>query len=243
MCGIFGIVCGLESGVSAAQAGEWARALLEASKTRGREAAGLAVHNGDRIEVLKQAGSVEDLLANPRFQELLAQSLGGYDARRSAGRGHALAITGHSRLVTNGFQSNDDNNQPVIHSGSVGIHNGIVVNDRAIAAARPGIRLRSDVDSELLVALLRSELDDCGDLIEASRRTFETIEGSASLSMFFDSLPCLLLATNTGSLFTLRNSQGSFLAFASERFILQRLVQEQDLERTVGPLKIGRAHV
>jgi tRNA(Ile)-lysidine synthase TilS/MesJ len=240
MCGIFGIVCGTDSGVSAAQAGQLVRALLEASKTRGREAAGLAVHNVESIEVLKQAGSVEDLLANPRFAELVARSLKGFEARRASGGGQALAITGHSRLVTNGFQSNDDNNQPVIHSGSVGIHNGIIVNDRALAAARPEIVLNSEVDSELLVALLRSEFDACDDLIEASRRTFERIEGSASLSMFFDSVQCLLLATNTGSLFTLRNAAGTFLAFASERFILKRLLDDQALERWVGPLELAQ---
>ena len=48
----------------------------------------------------------------------------------------------------------------------------------ALAAQRPEIKLRSEVDSELLVGLLRSELDDCDDLIEASRRTFEAIDGS-----------------------------------------------------------------
>jgi glutamine phosphoribosylpyrophosphate amidotransferase len=56
MCGIFGIVCGTDSGVSAAQAGQLVRALLEASKTRGREPAGLAERNDETIEVLKQAG-------------------------------------------------------------------------------------------------------------------------------------------------------------------------------------------
>ncbi|MEO6710178.1 MAG: hypothetical protein ABI054_09585 [Planctomycetota bacterium] len=248
MCGIFGIVCSQESGVSALQAGRLVRGLLEASKTRGREAAGLAVHNVESIEVLKQAGSVEDLLANPRFTALLERSLGAFEARSRNGRGQSLAITGHSRLVTNGFQSNDDNNQPVISLGSVGIHNGIIVNDRAIAAARPGIKLRSEVDSELLVGLLRSEFDACGDLIEATRRTFETIEGSASLSMLFDVTPCLLLATNTGSLFILRNEKSSFLAFASERFILQRLVESEGLEQRFGKLSLeqiraGRALV
>ena len=196
------------------------------------------MHNGASIEVLKQAGSVEDLLANPRFIELLQRSLALFETRRASGHGQALAITGHSRLVTNGFQSNDDNNQPVINRGSVGIHNGIIVNDRAIANERPQIELHSEVDSELLVGLLRSEFDACGDLIEASRRTFETIEGSASLSMLFDCTPCLLLATNTGSLFTLRNAASSFIAFASERFILQRLVESQDLERRFGALTL-----
>ena len=35
---------------------------------------------------------------------------------------------GHARLVTNGSQLNDSNNQPVVKDDIICIHNGIVVN-------------------------------------------------------------------------------------------------------------------
>ena len=75
MCGIFGVVCGKDEALDPEFAGGVVRQLLRFSETRGREAAGLAVHNGERIEVLKQAGSVATFLRNPRFQELLSRTL------------------------------------------------------------------------------------------------------------------------------------------------------------------------
>src|SRR5215216_5065131 len=109
MCGIFGVICASDQDRAASDlelTRELAVSLLQFSETRGREAVGVAVHDGARIEVLKQSGSVTNFLANPHLHQLLA------DAQRRATR--ALAITGHSRLATNGTQSNTDNNQPVI---------------------------------------------------------------------------------------------------------------------------------
>jgi glucosamine--fructose-6-phosphate aminotransferase (isomerizing) len=185
MCGIFGILCAPDARLDGDAGRALVVALLRASETRGREAVGLAVHDGTQIAVLKQGGSVAEFLKNPRLQSLLGDT---FARRDGAVNGHrrALAITGHSRLVTNGFQSNQDNNQPVITHGAVALHNGIVVNDRALVARHPALRVRGEVDSEVLAALLRSELDQSGDLVAATRTTFAEIEGSASIAMLFD---------------------------------------------------------
>src|SRR5258706_11068213 len=103
MCGIFGVISRAND---AALARDLAESLLRYSETRGREAAGIAVHDGERIEVLKQSGSVREFLANPQLHEVLDGAL--------ASATKTLAITGHSRLATNGAQSNIENNQPVI---------------------------------------------------------------------------------------------------------------------------------
>ena len=238
MCGIFGAVCASDLAVDRDLARALALSLLRFSQTRGREAAGVAVHDGEHIEVLKQAGSAADLLANPELRALLDAAFETYDRRRQAGTGGALAIVGHSRLATNGGQSNDDNNQPVITHGVVALHNGIVVNDRALEARHPGLTRRGELDSEILASLLRAHLDDTKDLVAATRDTFAEIEGSASIAMLFDDLATMLLATNTGSLFRLESDRGRVLAFASERFILQRLLAHRRLGRWLGPCRI-----
>ena len=56
MCGIFGVICSSDHSTDIAR--DLAIALLRHSETRGREAVGLAVHDGTRIQVLKQGGSV-----------------------------------------------------------------------------------------------------------------------------------------------------------------------------------------
>ncbi|HEU4729860.1 MAG TPA: hypothetical protein VFT22_18315 [Kofleriaceae bacterium] len=210
-------------------------ALLTYSETRGREAVGLAVHDGTEIEVLKQGGSVTDFLASPRLHAMLD---GAFARHRAAARTGAIAFAGHSRLATNGTQSNSDNNQPVITHGSVALHNGIVVNDRALAARYPELAPRGELDSEVLAALLRTRLDALGDLAAATRETFAEIQGSASIAMLFDNLDALLLATNTGSLFQLTAHSGTVLAFASERFILQRILEDRKLSSQLGDCRL-----
>jgi glutamine---fructose-6-phosphate transaminase (isomerizing) len=223
MCGIFGIVSSGASGIDRALARALALSLLRNSETRGREAVGITISDGQRIHVLKQAGSVSDFLANPRLHQLLDETV------TQAAPGSALVIAGHSRLATNGAQSNSDNNQPVITPGAIALHNGIIVNDRALAARYPELPLRGELDSEVLAAVLCRKLRDSGDVIAATRQTFAELEGSASIAMLFDDHEALLLATNTGSLFQVSGQRdgNGFLMFASERFILQRVVEER----------------
>ncbi len=236
MCGIFGIIFGKDDRVERETSRALVISLLELSETRGREAAGLAVHDGKHIEVLKQSGSVSEFLASQRLQGVLDRAFDQYAAEAAVG-GAWLAITGHTRLVTNGFQSNDDNNQPIISGGAVALHNGIIVNDRALRERYPELPIKGEVDTEVLAALLRSRLG-AQDLVSATRSTFSDIEGSASIAMLFDELDCLLLATNTGSLFRLRNERQTLLVFASERFILQRVLDQGRLSEAFGPCQI-----
>src|SRR5262245_50697659 len=218
MCGIFGVICSSDRAADRQLARELAISLLHHSETRGREAVGVAIHDGEQIHVLKQGGSVSDFLANGKFHRLI-------DGVVAAGKpGRPLAITGHSRLATNGAQSNGDNNQPVITHGAVALHNGIIVNDRQLTERYPSIVPQGELDSEVLAALLCTQLDRSRNLIAATRATFAEIEGSASIAMLFDDLDAMLLATNTGSLFQL--SSGNLVAFASERFILQRVLED-----------------
>ncbi len=234
MCGIFGVVC------APAAHGDRDRdlprvltlALLRFSETRGKEAAGIVAHDGDRIDVLKQAGSVTEFLANPALHTLLDGAIARWHGDR------ALAIAGHSRLATNGSQGNVDNNQPVITRGAVALHNGIVVNDATLAARYPQLERHGELDSEVLAGVLRAKLDAGSDLAAATRETFAEIEGSASIAMLFDDLRVMLLATNTGSLFELTSGDGAVTAFASERFILQRVLDTPELAGRLGDYRL-----
>jgi hypothetical protein len=238
MCGIFGVVFGKDTQITAAFAGALIDQLYRFSQTRGSEAAGLVSFNGETIDVLKQAGSVEAFLESRKYHELRQRALERYQKNRASNAPVGLAWTGHTRLVTNGFQSNSDNNQPVVALGAVAVHNGIVVNDAALWRAHPELARRSEVDTEILVTLLRRYRDEMGDLAAGVQKLFRELEGSASTGVFFDDQDDLLLATNTGSLFVLTNERASFLCFASERFILQTLAEHTGLATTLGRVEI-----
>ncbi|MBL8858972.1 MAG: hypothetical protein JNL28_10735 [Planctomycetes bacterium] len=238
MCGIFGVVFGKNASVSADYAADVMVKLYRFSQTRGSEAAGLTVVNGETIDVLKQAGSVDRFLASEPFHRLMERAQALFDNNKSGAAPIGLAMTGHTRLVTNGFQSNEDNNQPVIANGTVGIHNGIIVNDADLWSKFGPSKRKSDVDTEVLVNILRKHFDDKGDLTWATQQAYKEIKGAASIAFVFDKLDDLLLATNTGSLHYIADEQRTFFAFASERFILASLCDRLDLERKFGPLKI-----
>jgi asparagine synthetase B (glutamine-hydrolysing) len=231
MCGIFGVICSSDQQVDRDLARSLAISLLRHSETRGREAAGIAVHDGEQIQVFKQGGSVSEFLRNPKLHQLLDVALSRFS------HGKTIAITGHSRLATNGTQADLANNQPVITGGAVALHNGIVVNDRKLAE-RYAMAPQSELDSEILAALLRKKLDDSGDIVAAARATFAEIEGAASIAMMFDNFDVMLLATNTGSLFQLSTDAGNVIAFASERFILQRVLDDKELSGKLGGVRL-----
>ncbi|MBA3538825.1 MAG: hypothetical protein H0T79_04295 [Deltaproteobacteria bacterium] len=231
MCGIFGVICSSDRPADRELARALSISLLKNSETRGKEAVGVAIHDGAQIHILKQAGSVTDFLANPKFHALLDQVLA------NAKPGRPIVITGHSRLATNGAQSNGDNNQPVVTQGTVALHNGIIVNDRAIAARYPAFALQGELDSEVLAALVRTKLNESQDLVAAARLAFLELEGSASIAMLFDDLDVMLLATNTGSLFQVTTA-GGMMMFASERFILQRVIDDKAVSAQLGDLQL-----
>lgn len=226
MCGIFGALF-LESSHASSTSIETTIAnLFRLSETRGREAAGLAVFDGRRVQVLKQAQLATQFVKMPACEKMLASALKNYGEH---GQG-AFAALGHSRLVTNGFQTTNENNQPVIAPGVVGIHNGIIVNEAELWAKYPRLQREHEVDTELLMKVLRMHFEDMKDIVPAARKTFADIyKGSASVAVYLQDFPHLLLATNTGSLFYAINRDKNFLVFASERFILQELLRTPEV--------------
>ena len=63
----------------------------------------------------------------------------------------------------------------------------------------------------------------------AIAKVFREIEGTASIAILIADEPKVLLATNSGSLYFTKSDQSGGLHFASERFILQRLIEETSL--------------
>jgi asparagine synthetase B (glutamine-hydrolysing) len=209
MCGIFGVVRELGESLSRADQRLLERLFLR-SASRGKEAAGIALLPAVAAvpaEVLKADVAPKELLRHRDYARLLK-------------RVPAAAAIGHSRLVTNGSQTNARNNQPVVSGPIVGVHNGIVVNVAELAAAYLTLAPGAELDSEILFALVAEHRRSLG-LREAIARAFSQIKGSASIALFDAESRQVALATNIGSLYTWR--RGETLAFASESSILHAL--------------------
>lgn len=217
MCGIFGIVATKESNLSANDAHRAVKCLFHLSERRGREAAGLSIASpvNNTIRIFKQPLPPSQMLKLSNFDAFLKESLNGHVKE-------GISIIGHSRLVTNGTQVLAENNQPIVQKNVVGIHNGIIVNDRQLKERFSASNGISDSDSSLLFELIDQWTDPS--LTEALKKIYHHIEGSASIAFFHKEFPALTLATNTGSLYyASAPSQGLFV-FASEHDIVRHFL-------------------
>ncbi len=195
------------------------------SESRGKEAAGLALATADLLVVHKDSVPAEEMLAAPDFKAALERGVEGFFERDD--RRGSLAAIGHCRLVTNGMQGIDANNQPVWRDNAVVVHNGIVVNvDDLWAREAEKLKPTADVDTEVIAALVekyRTAGSGPSAVTEAIQRTFADIYGETSIAMLFRDLNVMALGTNTGSLFLVHSKDGKAMFFASEAFICKKM--------------------
>ena len=137
---------------------------LKRLEYRGYDSAGIAVLNGDQLEVRKDAGKLSQLM------DLISKS----PIEGAPG-------IGHTRWATHGVP-NARNAHP--HVGQtkrvVVVQNGIVENflelkDELIAE---GVEFQSDTDTETIVHLVEHYLATGIGLVEAARKTFNQIQGA-----------------------------------------------------------------
>lgn len=217
MCGIFGIITKQEAGLDRDFTERVISDLFTLSETRGKESSGIAIRSAadSTIHVTKGDIPATELIRSVGYRSFLDKAL----SPAFANGQRELAVIAHSRLVTNGSQENNANNQPCIKDGVVMVHNGIVTNVDALWAKYAGrIERHYEVDTEVLAALFRLFHSEGLGPVEAIRKVFSEMEGAASVAILLNDSTQVLLATNTGSLYTIEGPSGS-LVFASEEFI------------------------
>ena len=218
MCGIFGVIVKPNSDHSSDNIASALKGIAKLSESRGKDSAGVAFRNANTktIEVIKGDVPITKLLKSKEYKEQLNNCLKSYN------EGDGFAAFGHARLVTNGSQLNEENNQPVLKDNIVLIHNGIIVNVDELWDKNPGLQRKFLIDTEIIPSLIRRELGQQNDLVNACNKAFDQIEGTFSIAAMFHDLDQFVLATNNGSLFYITDNT-DFLVFASERFYLERL--------------------
>lgn len=124
-------------------------------------------------------------------------------------------ILGHSRLVTNGL----NDNQPVFRDGVVVIHNGIVTNENEVWSSLTFER-KFIIDSETIVVLVLDFIKRNDDRLDGIfDYLLANLKGTVSTAILIPHLGKLLLFSNNGSLYYLKNRGG--LSFASESYSLE----------------------
>jgi hypothetical protein len=215
MCGIFGVIANHNTLLSSADVEKLTRHLFKLSQTRGKDASGICVSNGKNLWVLKKNIAADQLIKSEDYKQLIRDT-----TREEQNKSSYFAAIGHSRMVTNGHQSKQENNQPVIKDDIVLIHNGIIVNAESLWQKNPDITREFDVDTEIIASLVRKYVKTGSSLCNAVVETYSQIEGAASIAFFAADHDNLYLASNNGSLYFFVDKQKNFMAFASEKYML-----------------------
>ena len=218
MCGIFGIFGRNNSVFNSTFVRSSLTTLARLSESRGKDSSGLVFRN----EVQREFSVIKGSL---RLTTLLKSKEATSQISRELNHNESFAVMGHSRLVTNGSQLSDVNNQPVVKDGIIGIHNGIIVNEKELWQKYQDIQRSFEIDTEVMLSLIRRNLRSGNNLENSVSKTIEEVFGTVAAAFFVDDLNELVLATNNGSLYILSSKSG-FFAFASEEYFLKELAAD-----------------
>ena len=218
---ILGLVSKQKSGITENYS-KIIKELFLLSDSRGKEASGFASIQNDSVFVHKTPFSATKMVESKLFKS--------YFQSFTDNRQDTYTTIGHSRLVTDGYEHDNINNQPVYKNNTHVVHNGIIVNTSKIWENLHSEKKLSNLDTEIIPTLIGASLSNGNNLKTAVNDLFELIEGMTSIAMIFDSINCLLLATNNGSLHYSLNYNKDALIFASESQILKNVIKNNSLE-------------
>ena len=158
---------------------------LKRLEYRGYDSAGLAVINGNKIEVRRDAGKLNSLT------ELVKKS----PVTGAPG-------IGHTRWATHGEPSARNAHPHMGASGRVVVvHNGIVENflDLKNELIAEGIEFKSDTDTETIVHLVEHHQAAGLDLTEAARKTFNQVQGAHGIVLMSADEPDKIVCARIGN--------------------------------------------
>lgn len=219
MCGIFGLIIQNKYEYPRNSVKHITDALFRLTNARGKEASGVAISINDTTRIYKLPIQGTQLIKTSKYRKL-QNCIVSADEHQ-----YPVIILGHSRIATNSPLTDNCNNQPVIGHSTIVIHNGVVVNDMALWKKYPRLKRKLLVDTEIISALYEEYRRNHASPKQAMQNVYKEIVGETNIAILEVGAPYLVLATNTGSLFYSR--QDGFFVFASERYILTKLIQSE----------------
>jgi glucosamine--fructose-6-phosphate aminotransferase (isomerizing) len=156
---------------------------LRRMEYRGYDSAGVAVWDGEAIEVRRAAGKIAKL-----------------DAAIAADPVDGMVGIGHTRWATHGAPNERNAHPHLSADGSVAVvHNGIIENASVLRGALQdlGYVFRSDTDTEVIAHLVQELFD--GSLEEAVIHALRKIEGTYGIAVISSRDPGKIVAARKGS--------------------------------------------
>jgi glucosamine--fructose-6-phosphate aminotransferase (isomerizing) len=174
---------------------------------RGYDSAGIAVLDGETVELRRRAGALANLEAMLDDDPLP----------------HSGTGLGHTRWATHGGPT-DGNAHPHLDCGRAlaVVHNGVIENHATLREelTAAGHEFRSQTDTEVAAHLLEDEYAKSGDLAEAMRSLASRLDGSFSLVAIHRDAPQVVVGARRNSPLVVGVAEGeTFLASDVAAFI------------------------
>lgn len=190
-------MCGIVGYTGSLQAKDVLIEGLKRLEYRGYDSAGIAVFDGEKLNIVKRRGKVSQL-------------------EEALGSGACLGTCGigHTRWATHGAPS-ERNAHPHTSCGSdiAVVHNGIIENFSELREEllEHGHHFRSDTDTEVVAHLIEEAYD--GDLLAAVRIAVSRLVGAYGLAVTCEQEPGTIVVTRKDSPIVLGHGEsGSYVA-------------------------------
>ncbi|MDQ0193929.1 glutamine--fructose-6-phosphate transaminase (isomerizing) [Paenibacillus wynnii] len=176
-------MCGIVGYIGDGQAQQILTNGLKKLEYRGYDSAGIAVYNGEEVQVCKSKGRIA----------VLEERLEHTPMEGSVG-------IGHTRWATHGRPSDENSHPHTDESGKFSVvHNGIIENYQELKQdlLDKGVIFTSETDTEVIVHLLADLYD--GDIISTVQTAVSKMRGAYSLGVITEYEPDKLIAVRFAS--------------------------------------------
>ena len=191
-------MCGIVGYIGREQAAEIILSGLEKLEYRGYDSAGMAIYDGQKINITKAVGRLKALDEITHGGESMPGMVG----------------IGHTRWATHGVPNHVNSHPHFNQEETIAIvHNGIIENYIPLREKllKRGYTFVSDTDTEVIVHLLDYYYK--GNPLEAITKVLHRVEGSYAFGILFADKPDEIFAVRKGSpLIVGKNESGSFIA-------------------------------
>ncbi len=188
MCGIVGYV-GPERAAPILLEG------LRKLEYRGYDSAGLAIHDGKRLELIRAVGKLDNL----------SRAVEGKKLDGTTG-------IGHTRWATHGRPS-EPNAHPHLAGDVAVVHNGIIENHLELKREleEDGVRFQSDTDTEIVAHLINRAVARGATLFEAVRTALARTRGAYALAVASSKEPDRIVVAKNASPLVIGLADGATL--------------------------------
>lgn len=203
MCGIVGIV-GKNNVVPEILSG------LKRLEYRGYDSAGIALINGDHINVIKKQGKIANLESAIHKNRKFTGNIG----------------IGHTRWATHGKPS-EENSHPHLSEEVALVHNGIIENYQELKEKlkKVSVKFLSQTDTEVIPHLISLHLKKSGDKKQAIISAIKELEGAFALAIIFKGEENFMAVAKKGSPLLIGFGDGENYT-ASDYFALDNLTNK-----------------